>query len=280
MTKNPEIEMREELMLEKLRDILLREDRASLEDLRDILDNKEKLSERVTPIMEERLEFFKETFPKEFKTIVDRLIEQKLKESQEEILNIIYPVLGKMIKKFINHQFQVLKDSIDAQVKNTFSSQGVFRRIKSSIFGVRDSEIMLSNIKTYEVEEVYVVQRDSGLLMGNASQGKTIDQDVIAGMLTAIKSFVEDAFQREQENLENIEYGNYKIVIQNFHTYYIAVALSGTLSSAEKEALDEKLLDFAEQELADHQSLKEENFTFISEKLQNYFFSDKAVTKN
>ena len=129
---------------------------------------------------------------------------EKLRESRDELLDVLYPVLGKMIKKYISQQFQEIKDTIDKQLRNTFSSKNVVGRFKSMVFGVQKSDLMLSQIDKPRVEEIFVIQHNSGILLGSASMNKTIDQDVIAGMFTAIKAFVEDAFQREREELELI----------------------------------------------------------------------------
>ncbi|MEO1518820.1 MAG: cell envelope biogenesis protein OmpA [Bacteroidota bacterium] len=263
----------EGLLLNKLKEILLREDRKALEEMQNLVNDPVALSEKVSPIIEQRLLFFKQHFPKEYQQAVDKIVDHKLKESQEEILNVIYPVLGKMIRKYIAHQFQMLKDSIDQRIRSTLSTKGFWGRIKARLFGVSDTDILLSGMNSYVIEEVYVIQRDSGLLMGSASLQQTVDRDVIAGMLTAIKSFVEDAFKRERQDLEMIQYGNYNIFIQNFHSYYIAAALSGSLSTAERDGLGARMLDFAEHELADHQELEDDNFSHISERLKNYFFN-------
>ena len=264
------------LLMKQLKDILLSEDRASLDELRQLMDDPVALSEKVSPIIEQRLTFFKQHFPKEFKLAVDKIVDRKLKDSQEEILNVIYPVLGKMIRKFIAHQFQLLKDNIDFKIKNALSAKGFWGRIKASLFGVEESDIILSSMHGYVIEEVYVVQRDSGLLMGSASLKEVVDREVIAGMLTAIKAFVEDAFKRERQDLEMIQYGNYNIFIQNIHSYYIAIAFSGSISTSEKDALSSMMMDFAQHELSDHQVLDENNFKFISEKLKNYFITPAA----
>ena len=207
------------------------------------------LSEKVSPIIEERMTFFKENFPKEFQVTVDKMIEKKLKASQEEILDLIYPVMGQMIKKYVNHQIQMVKDTIDDSIKNTFSGQGFLWRLKNSLFGIKVSDQVIHELKNFNIEEIYLIQRNSGLLFGSASTENTLDQDVIAGMLTAIKSFVEDAFKREREDLEMIQYGTYKILLQNFYTYYIAIAISGTMSSSEREDLGNELLSFATKNL-------------------------------
>lgn len=94
-----------------------------------------------------------------------------------------------------------------------------------------------------------MVQKGSGLLLGSFSRKQTLDQDVIAGMLTAIKGFVEEAFHQEGQELELIEWQNYQILIQNYHTYYVAVAVSGTITTSYREDIAAKLNDFLEKEL-------------------------------
>lgn len=259
-------------LLIQLQSIILKEDRAAIERLQKAINDPVLLSEKVSPIIEERMAFFKEQFPVEFKGTVDKLIERKLKTSQAEILDVIYPLMGKMIKKYVNLQIQIVKDSIDERIKDTFSSRGLLWRIKNSIFGISASDQIIHEMRDYKIEEIYVIQRDSGLLFGSASTENTIDQDVIAGMLTAIKSFVEDAFKREREDLEMIQYGTYKILLQNFYTYYIAIAISGSMSSTERENLANELLTFAEENL---KTLPTEpdalSFKIVSANLQKEF---------
>ncbi|MEM1318647.1 MAG: cell envelope biogenesis protein OmpA [Bacteroidota bacterium] len=268
----------EELQLIQLREILLKKDRTAIREIQELIDDPEQLSPKVQPIIEEQLELLKANFPAQYEKVVNNLIEQKLKDSQEEILNVIYPVLGKMIKKFITHQFQMIKDSIDRQVRKTFSTKGFWTRVKSRFFGVDHSEIILSDADKPVIEEIYAIQRNSGLLMGIASMQETIDQDVIAGMLTAIKSFVEDAFKKEQQDLEMIEYGNYKIFIQNFPTFYIAVAMSGSMSTGEKGDLSDKIMDFAEDVLSSRQELNGDNYEYISTELKTRFINPQIVS--
>ncbi len=262
----------EELLISKLREILLKEDRGELQRLNSIINTPDLLSAKVVPIVEERMEFVRQNFPREYKIVVNKIVDEKLRESRDELLDVLYPVLGKMIKKYISQQFQEIKDTIDKQLRNTFSSKNVVGRFKSMVFGVQKSDLMLSQIDNPRVEEIFVIQHNSGILLGSASMNKTIDQDVIAGMFTAIKAFVEDAFQREREELELIQYGTYKIVIQNFHTFYIAVAVGGSLSNTEKTELSEQLMDFANKHLAYVNIAGNSNyFEEISQKLYEYY---------
>ena len=221
----------DEIQLNKLKGILLKEER-----------------ERVNAI-QEQLDLLKSTFPKEYEGVVNELIEKKLKDSQDDIVNAIFPSVGKMIKKYINLQIETLRDSIDEKFKKAFTIKDLFRNVKSSIFGIKPSDEILTSLIDFQIEEVYLIQKKSGLLIGSASRETTLDQDVIAGMLTAIKAFVEDAFKREKEDLESIQYGTYKIILQNFPSYYIAMAISGILSSNQKDQLGNRLLNFADTHL-------------------------------
>lgn len=231
-------------LMSQLREILLKEDRSTLTELQEILNNKSLLSGRVNPIIEEHLDFLKHNFPKEYAKIVDRLIEQKLKDSQQQILDIVYPVMGKMITKFVNLQIQQLKEGIDAQINGIFSRQGFVKHIKNRILGVKTSDMLIAAADKPILEEIFVIERDSGLMFGSAALFPSVNRDVVAGMLTAIKSFVEDAFERDNEDLEMIQYGTYRILLQNYPFYYFALALSGTVSASESELLRGQIVDF------------------------------------
>ncbi len=261
----------DDLLMRKLKNVLLKEDREQLMQLKEVLDDPNQLSEKVNPLIEQRLDFLKKNFPKEYRLVVNQIVEERLRGFQDEVLNIMYPVLGKMIRKYITHQFQLMKDRIDTTVRSTFSIEALKRKLKSVFLGVNESDLVMSQIDGPVIEEIYVIQRNSGLLLGSASLNNTIDQDVIAGMLTAIKSFVEDAFQRESEDLERIQYGSYKIFIQNYHSYYIAVVMSGSLSAKESDALSTRLSNFTDKELTQISNIDNEAIQHISSKLNEYF---------
>lgn len=258
----------DERAIERLRTILLKKDRKELEEIRDILNNKEKLSEKVKPILESHFEYLKESFSVEYESIINELIDNRLKKSEQELLDIIYPSLGKMISKYVSLQMTTLKESIENSVKSKFS----FTRSVTSFFtGVKESDLIIKEAVTSTIEEVYVVQKNSGLLIASASNNESMDKDVVAGMLTAIKSFVEDAFNKDAQDLETIEYGSYKIIIRSYYSFYISVAISGALSTSEKSQLSSKIDSFAANEMTEYKG-QFENFTDeISDLLQKRF---------
>jgi len=261
----------------KLKNILLKEEREEIQKVQETVYVQENLAEEISPIVKEHIELLKKNFPKEFEIVVDDMITHKIKSSQDEIVNAIYPEVGKMIKKYVGHQIQMLKEGIENRIKSAFDSKGLWGRFKARMQWRKTSEEIIQTMAPSIVEEIFIIQKNSGLLAGSATRNDIVDQDVVAGMLTAIKAFVEDAFNKGNEDLETIEYGSYRIVLQNFPSWYMAVALSGTLSSKEKDELSDQIFDFATKKMPPQ--LGEINDTIqndLSTKLEQYFIKEKT----
>jgi hypothetical protein len=275
MQANNPLSMNDQLLMKRLREILLEEDRQEFQQLKKVLDDPALLSQKVSPIIEEQLDFLKKNFPVEFELAVEKIVESKLERSKDELLEILSPILGQMIKKYIQHQFQLLKESIEEQIRNTFQ-KGIIGRLRYALFGVKPkqmSEAILQKLDIPVIEEIFVIEHHSGILLGSASKQDTIDMDMIAGMLTAIKAFGEDAFRREEQQLGLIEYETFSILLENFYTYYIAAAVSGSISARERSNLSDNLAKFAQTEL--HFNLRKKDGSSNHEiklRLEKYFF--------
>lgn len=79
------------------------------------------------------------------------------------------------------------------------------------------------------VEEVFVVYQ-GGRLMAHRSRSRTSgkDEDILAGMLTAVQDFIKDAFSaRETRELKSMNFGEYVIDISRGEYLYLAVIHRG-----------------------------------------------------
>lgn len=255
--------------LVQLKELLLNEDRdfahkilQKLDSLEQTVNTQEKLSEKVNPIIDEKLHTFVDEIPDKLGSV----IAETLMKSQDKVVDALFPVMGKMIKKYIQQEMQILSDNINNQIQNTFSIKGLKRKFKSMFSGVSEKEIILSELNEAKIEQIFVIQTGSGLIIASASKEESIDEDMIAGMLTAIKSFVEDAYQKEQQNLELIQYELFEIYLQNFTSYYFAVVISGGINGIFKSNLENNLFDFASKYIKSNL----ENKTYITEKLNQF----------
>lgn len=258
----------------KLKELLLTEDRnfanqilQKLDLLEETIYINENLSQKVNPIIDRKIETFIEEIPKKLGPTITATLKSEIKNSQDSIVDALFPIIGKMIKKFIQQEIKALSDTINNQVQNTFSIQSFKRKIKSMLFGISETDLAMTQWNEPKIQQIFIIEKGSGLIIASYSKTATVDEDMIAGMLTAIKSFVEDAFQAGNQSLENIEYELYTIQIQNFSSYYMAAVVSGAIDNQFKSKFQDDMLEFAAQNL--NHNL--DNHKLISEKLEAFF---------
>lgn len=262
--------------IDLLKDLLLDEDRAEIDDLKlkievleKLLHEKEKLSTKVNPIITDQLQQYTKEIPEKLGPVITKSLKNEIENSKDQVVDALYPILGKMIKKYIQKEFEILSEKINSQIQKRFSFKNWFRKAKSKATGITEDELLLSDLAVTNIQEVFIIEKNSGILKANYSKTKTIDKDILSGMLTAIKSFVEEAFKTGEDNLESIEYGLYKIHLQNFKSYYIAVVVHGVFDRVYQNKLENKLFDFSEKYLAKKITQEE-----LSNYLETTFIND------
>jgi len=268
--------MSQDQKLRKLKELLLHEDRDTIDSLKEkikeletIIEKQEKLATRVDPIIDEKLQQYTDDIPEKLGPTITESLKNEISNSKDQVVDALYPIIGKMIKKYIQQEFKILSEKINAQLQKSFSIKNWKRKIKAWVTGVDEQSLLLKELAKTEIQEIFIIERNSGLLKANFSKTNTIDKDVLSAMLTAIKSFVEDAFITGDQDLEAIEHGLYNIHIQNFNSYYIAVVLHGVFDSSYKGKLEYELLNFAEKNLQKPQSTEA-----LSKKLAEKFTND------
>ncbi len=272
--------MKSEDKLKLLKDILLTEERTSVISLLEkikLLERKLEQTNQKTnnlePIIDKKLDGFAEEIPVKFSTSITKALKTEIKTSQDEVVETLYPILGKMIKKYIAHEFKLLSEKINTQLKKlnkpfSFSSK---KNKEEPINTQLQADLILQEQNKPRMEQFLVIEKGSGILLSEYSVTEKIDKHMVAGMLTAIKSFIEDAFNNNAENLELIEYETYTIYLQNFSSYYIAVIISGTFTISHKDKLEDKLLDFAKN-IINKSDLREP--LKINKKLKKHFTNE------
>ncbi len=268
--------MSETHKLRQLKELLLHEDRdeiallqAKITELESIIEKQEQLATRVNPIIDKKLEKYTADIPDKLGPTITESLKNEIANSKDAVVDALFPIIGKMIKKYIQQEFKLLSDKINAQLQESFSFKGWRRKIKSKVSGIDEESLLINDLGTTEIQEIFIIEKNSGILKGNFSKTNTIDKEVLSAMLTAIKSFVEDAFKTGNDSLESIEYGLYNIHIQNFNSYYIAVVVHGVFDSAYEAKLEQELLSFAEK------FLSKESDENISIKLTEFFDNDE-----
>lgn len=270
MAKSPR-DSATELKFELLKELLLEDDRKDLKELKEEVHVKEKLSVKVSPLVDEKIEDLRRNFPEYFGETITETIKSQIRDSQDEVVEALYPIIGKLVKKFIIREIEKLSEKVNQTVEESLSVSGLMKRF----FGGKktDGDALLQETFEPVIEEVFIIKKDSGLLIGNYFKGSIADKDMVSGMFTAIKAFAEDAFAKEAQDLEDIRFETFQISIKNFKTLYIAIVTSGVLNSFHKDELTDNINRIAEIILRDRSYLSdsEKINTLIEAELINQF---------
>ena len=238
--------MTEKDKIEILKDILFTDDREfeekikrRIEIIEETVNDKTKLSTKVDPIIKEQLSEFTKNIPNTLGPVITETLKKEIENSKDQVVDALFPILGKMIKKYIAQELKIISDKINKRL--SFKS-----KVKSTFGMSNEKDTILQELSEVKIEQVFLIDKNSGILTASYSETETIDEEMISGMLTAIKSFVEDAFGQKNQNLELIEYELYQIHLQSFSTHYIAVVLSGNYTIQSKDKVQDIIFNFYE----------------------------------
>lgn len=188
--------------LERLRALLLGADRARLDDLEDRLDHQEVTPEDIAERLPEAIAL-RARQDKQLGVALAPTVENAISESVRrrpgEFADAIFPVLGPAIRKAIAETMAELVGSINRAMEHSFSPRGIRWRIESWRSGVPYAQVVLRHALVYRVEQVFLVHKETGLLLAKAHPPDLAvpDADLVSAMLTAIRDFVGDSFAQE-----------------------------------------------------------------------------------
>lgn len=273
--------MTENDKLDIIRDILLSDERdltdnylKKIEALEHIINTRPELSKKVNPIIEQQLQAFVQDIPKKLGPTITKTLKTEIKKSKTQVVEALYPIMGKMIKKYVQQEIKLLGDRINKQLESGFSPKSWKQRLNIWFGNVKKEDLVLSQAQTSVVEQVMVIDKQSGILLGSKVNTETVDEEMVSGMLTAIKHFVEDAFHQKDQNLEHIEYETFNLHIQNFISYYIVVVVSGNYTTAFKNKLQDIIFNLSENFLSLPNLGHTLNREILEKELEYYFAND------
>jgi hypothetical protein len=220
----------------------------------------QKIAQKLEPVLEEKVEIVRNEISKINQlNNVSALIKKEIRESQPEMIDALYPIMGKLVQKFIKVELEKLNEQINEKIDNNFSWEAVKREFLS-LFGVKQEEMLLAQASQAVIQEFFVIYQNSGILQAHYTKNDVVDDDMVAGMLTAIKSFVGDAFGN-QADLETLDYGNLKMIIYNAPRFYLVAVVAGIVDKNFQTRLQSYMELFYERHLSRYtdQELEEKN---------------------
>ena len=221
-----------------LREILLRAERERSDDLaKQVAD----LERQVTD---------KEALIALLMPVLGDVLRQKIRDARAEMIEALYPIMGQVVVRAVSEAIRDLARSVDAQMRTSLTPSAVLGRVRARLGGVSDGEMVLRQALPFTVAEIFLIQRPTGLLLWYASPqpAELRDSDVISGMLTAIRDFAQDAFGAVNDReLDEIQYGDRRIVIEAVQHVYLAVVVDGIEPPGFRAQMRSLLIDIQNQ---------------------------------
>ena len=100
--------------------------------------------------------------------------------------------------------------------------------------------------KVGRVHNLFLLSK-SGIVIANlsANEVEETDADILGGMFTAVKNFMEDAFSAKSDStLNDIQFGNFHITFASGAYSELAVVYTGIINQAAEEAIADTLIAF------------------------------------
>ena len=178
--------------------------------------------------------------------VLGDVIRRRIRDAREEMIEALYPIIGQVVVRAVSEAVRDLARTVDAQVRTSFSPGAIWWRLRARLGGASDAEMSLRESLPFEVVDIFLIHRETGLLLWLISQEPDVSAgaDVISGMLTAIRDFVQDAFGVGTEGqLEEIEYGDLRILIEAAQHAYLAVVVDGIEPPGFRAEMRERIIE-------------------------------------
>lgn len=241
----------EEPIIEELRHILFDRYRGQIDllekDVERLRDSLDRVGEQIND---------REGLITTLKPALADAIGASIHDSRDAMVNALYPIMGRLVTRAVAESIRDLARSIDVQMRNAFSFRMLMRRAKARASGVSDSTLLLRDALPFHVVELFLIRRESGLVLAHAEDGSLAvdetqphaDNEIIGAMLTAIHSFVEEAFGRGEEgSLDEVQYGRLNILIETSTYAYVACVVRGVAPHGLRAELRSLLMEIEQE---------------------------------
>lgn len=157
-----------------------------------------------------------------------------IKKDPHPVAEAISPLMGPAIRRAISVALSSMVQSFDQALKYSLSWQGVKWRWEAVTTGKSFAETVLRHTLLFRVEQVFLIHKQTGLLLQHVTADPTItqDADIVSGMLTAIQvtigNFARDSFgSGEIEQIDTLDMGERKVWFESGQHAVLAVVVKG-----------------------------------------------------
>ncbi len=220
--------------LDELRHIIVGDNSQQLAELKDRIQDVEQRANDVAEVLSPAI---KKEVASDPSTLADSLqhpvslgLKRAIRSEPEEYAEILYPVMAPSIRRAIAQAISSMMVTINRTIESATTVQGVSLRYESIRTGIPYAELALQRTLLYRVEHLYLIHRETGMAMMSvhAEDTNTLDSDAVSAMFSAIQSFVQDSFSRDETSrLTDLKVGEQNVWVAHGPQAMLACVIRG-----------------------------------------------------
>jgi outer membrane protein OmpA-like peptidoglycan-associated protein len=203
------------------------------------------LSPLINRLIDKNYESSKEKISQQMAPLIGGAIRKQIKSQKDDIVDALYPVVGNMISRYVTKMFEDMLANINNQIQNGLSFKTIKRKLTAKLKGVSESELLLNENVAAKIQSLLLIHKETGIVLAHVENPDSPlnEPEMLASMMTAIRSFVNDWVEKNSDNNElgEIEYGDKKIIIESSGYSYLAVIVQGNTNKLIYDKIREAL---------------------------------------
>ena len=177
--------------------------------------------------------------------LVVRTVKTEIRNSRDELVEALYPMTGRMVQAYVASAMKDLAKDINRRLEQN----PLMLRLQSLAAGKSVAEIAIAESQRLVVEELFLIRRGSGELIGRwpaAEVGAGGRDHVMSGVLTAINEFSTEALKDDGSTLRQIDLGERQLYLRVSPSFLLAAKCSGSAPQPVETVLDQTFLEAME----------------------------------
>jgi outer membrane protein OmpA-like peptidoglycan-associated protein len=232
---------------QRLRSLLLGAEQASLHALAAKVGNRDNLARSVASVLAEATAIRArqdDGITRVLAPIINDGLQQSVRENPQPVVDALYPIMGPAIRRSIAEALADMMQAFNRAVEQSLSPRALKWRLDAWRTGQPYAQVVLLSTQVYRVEQLFLIHRETGLLLGHlqAEHAVVQDPDMVSGMLTAIRDFVGDSFHVSQDDgVEAIRLGELSVQVRVGPKAVLAAVVRGNAPQSLRTRLSETL---------------------------------------
>jgi len=248
--------------LQTLKTLLLTDEHRELLALRSTVDEltrrvgtDEAMQESVRAILSQALEQVSLQEPAAISRTLAPLVmssmKRQIKSSADDVIEIMYPLTGRMIAASVKSAINSLSERINREIESKFPLKTLILKLRSRVFGLAASDLVLAASNSATIERIMILAKATGhpIQVWAADEQEadhTDNAELVTGMLAALNNLAEEAFDATAGNLRTLQLDGRQIALRSSATHLLILEVTGKLKQVDETRIDSFFADWVE----------------------------------